>query len=78
MHSTRRAHSVPGIAETHWNPGRKNWVVSCVFALALPCAQACTARPEEASPGNIVDKAGSVVPGASVTVTAQSTGQVAP
>ncbi|MGB9028639.1 MAG: carboxypeptidase-like regulatory domain-containing protein [Acidobacteriaceae bacterium] len=47
-----------------------------VFALALALCPGLYGQARGSFSGNIVDKAGSVVPGASVTVTAQSTGQV--
>ena len=47
----------------------------CVFVLALAICPALHSQARGSVAGNIVDKSGSVVPGASVTVTSQSTGQ---
>src|ERR1700739_3737394 len=47
-----------------------------VFILILATVPVVHGQARGSFSGNIVDKAGSVVPGASVTVTAQSTGQV--
>ena len=47
-----------------------------VFILILATCPVVHGQARGSFSGNIVDKAGSVVPGASVTVTAQSTGQV--
>jgi hypothetical protein len=58
-------------------PAAKICAVSCgLRSGAGPRAQVLYGQARGSFSGNIVDKAGSVVPGASVTVTAQSTGQV--
>jgi carboxypeptidase family protein len=57
-------------------PAAKIAISLAVFALALALGPGLYGQARGSFSGNIVDKAGSVVPGASVTVTAQSTGQV--
>jgi len=50
-------------SETHWNPGRKNWVVSCGLASGACPVPGLYGQARGSFSGNIVDKAGSVVPG---------------
>ena len=50
--------------------------IAAVFALALAFSPALHAQARGSFSGNIVDKSGSAVPGASLTVTSQTTGQV--
>ncbi len=55
---------------------RRAWFLAVACAFALAVSPAIYGQARGSFSGNVVDKGGSVVPGASVTVTAQSTGQV--
>jgi hypothetical protein len=54
---------------------RKTFFLAIICALPLGISSAAHAQARGSFSGNIVDKGGSVVPSASVTVTSQSTGQ---
>jgi len=78
MHSTlMRPQCFPRCAERNEILARKIWLsLAAAFLLAFAASPSLHAQARGSFSGNIVDKSGSVVPGASVTVTAQSTGQV--
>jgi hypothetical protein len=77
MHSTSTSpQCFPALPKPTGTPAAKIGLSLVVFALALALCPGLYGQARGSFSGNIVDKAGSVVPGASVTVTAQSTGQV--
>ena len=77
MHSTSTSpECFPALPKPTGTPAAKIVLSLVVFALALALCPGLYGQARGSFSGNIVDKAGSVVPGASVTVTAQSTGQV--
>jgi len=79
MHSTSTSpQCFPALPKPTGTPAAKIGLSLVVFALALALCPGLYGQARGSFSGNIVDKAGSVVPGASVTVTAQSTGQFAP
>jgi Carboxypeptidase regulatory-like domain len=61
---------------TEFTTAKTSFLFAIVFILILALSPASWGQARGSFSGNIADKAGSLIPGASVTVTAESTGQV--